>query len=138
MFPSNARIVVVDDSQFARQNLKNALRELKFSDVLEFEDAASVRAFMSAPDYAQSPAALLITDVNMPNETGMDLVKWVRAQLHLKALPIIVLTASQDKSDILDAGRLGVSSFIIKPFDLATLRDRLNSTWTRAQKSVSK
>lgn len=138
MFPSNARIVVVDDSQFARQNLKNALRELKFTDVVEFADVASVRAFMSAPEYTQAPASLLITDVNMPEETGMDLVKWVRAQTQLKTLPIIVLTASQDKSDILDAGRLGVSSFIIKPFDIATLRDRLTSTWMRSQKAVSK
>lgn len=138
MFPPTAKILVVDDSQFARQSLKNALKELNYADIVEFNEAAAVRTYLSSPEYAKAPADLLITDVNMPEMSGIQLVKWVRAATHLESLPIIVLTASQDKSDILEAGRLGVGSFIIKPFDVTTLRDRMAVTWRKAQKVVSK
>lgn len=129
--------MIVDDSQFARQSLKNALRDLKYTHILEFGDVPSARAYLGSPEYAQAPAALLFTDINMPEETGIDLLKWARAQMHLKSLPVIVLTASQDKGNILDAGRLGVSSFIIKPFDVATLKERMSSAYARTLKPVS-
>lgn len=131
MFPADTKILIVDDSSFARTILKNSLRELKFWKILEAQDAKEAKAHLEDPENAGDPIHLVICDIHMPEATGLQLLQWIREREFTKNLPVIILTASQDKSDILEAGRLAASQFIIKPFDTASLRDRMTATWNK-------
>lgn len=131
MFPADSKILIVDDSSFARTILKNSLREMKFWKILEANDSKSAQAMLAENDQVADPVHLVITDIHMPEMTGLHLLRWIRENDGLKALPVIILTSSQDKNDILEAGKLGASHFIIKPFDTESLRDRMSATWSK-------
>ncbi len=135
MFPADSKILIIDDSSFTRSFLKGCLKELGFQKVLEAEKPSVAQSLLTHPDQVTAPVHLMICDIHMPEMTGLDLVRWTRSREELKTLPIIVITTSQEKSDILDAGRLGVSNFIIKPFDAAMLKDRITNTWVRFGKA---
>lgn len=131
MFPADAKILIVDDSQFSRKTLKDSLRTLKFWKILEAEDAKSAQQVLMEDEQIKDPVHLIISDLHMPEMNGLDLLKWVRDQDRIKAMPVIILTTVQEKDGILEAGKLGVSHYMIKPFDIATLKDRMVSTWNK-------
>lgn len=131
MFPADAKIMIVDDSSFARGSLKSGLKELKYWKILEAGDARSAQSILLEGEQQTDPVQLLFTDLHMPDLGGLALLKWVRGQEKLKDMPVIVLTSSQEKSEILEAGKLGVSHYMIKPFDIATLKNKLTTTWVK-------
>ena len=73
----------------------------------------------------------MIADIHMPEMTGLELLKWVRAREKSKSLPVIIVTTSQEREDVIRAATLGVSHFMVKPFDPVTLKERLGSVWER-------
>lgn len=131
MFPVDSKILIVDDSSFSRTILKNALREMKYWKILEANDSMAAQTLLLNDDQITDPVHLVIADIHMPEMTGLQLLKWIRVGDKMKNMPVIILTSSQDKSDILEAGKLGASQFIIKPFDVESLRERMTSTWAR-------
>jgi two-component system chemotaxis response regulator CheY len=131
MFPFEAKILIVDDSSFARTMLKSGLRELKYSKILEATDAKIAKGLFIEQEQVNHPVHLLICDIHMPDMSGLELLKWVRAQERLKKMPVIILTSSQEKTEILEAGKLGVSHYMVKPFDTLTLKDKISSTWQK-------
>ncbi|MBX3020857.1 MAG: response regulator [Bdellovibrionales bacterium] len=131
MFPVDSKILIVDDSSFARTILKNSLREMKYWKILEAQDSKSAQDVLVEAGQIADPVHLVIADIHMPEYSGLQLLKWIREREGFKSLPVIILTSSQDKGDILEAGKLGASHFIIKPFDAEALRDRLAATWAK-------
>ena len=131
MFPPDAKILIVDDSNFARSMLKNCLRDLKFWKILEAADAKTAQALMLEDEQQKDPVHLVIVDIHMPDVSGLALLKWLRDREQLKGLPVIIITSSQEKSEILEAGKLGASHYIVKPFDVATLKEKIASTWQK-------
>jgi two-component system, chemotaxis family, chemotaxis protein CheY len=131
MFPVDAKILIVDDSNFARTVLKNGLRDLKFWKIVEAESAKQAQYILNEDETKKDPIHLLIADIHMPEMSGLELLKWVRMQEHFKSLPVIILTTVQEKGGILEAGKLGVSHYMIKPFDTDTLRERITSAWEK-------
>jgi two-component system, chemotaxis family, chemotaxis protein CheY len=131
MFPIDSKILIVDDSNFARSMLKGGLTHLKYWKLLEATTAKAARDLLMEDEQLKDPVHLMITDLHMPDSSGLDLLRWVRTQEKIKSLPVMVLTSSQEKNEILEVGRLGVSHYMIKPFDNATLKDKLNSTWEK-------
>ena len=131
MFPSGSKILLVDDSSFARTLIKNSLKELKFSKIIEADSAKAAKGVLTEAEQLQDPVHLMILDLHMPSMSGADLVRWVRGRYVLKALPIIIVTSSQEKKEVLEVGKLGVSHYMLKPTDTATIRDRLVSTWEK-------
>jgi len=131
MFPVNTKILVVDDSNFARSHLKKGLVHLKYTKILECTNVLEAQKLLQEEEQIKDPVHLLITDLFMPDITGIEFIRWVRAQERLKGIPVIILTSSQEKTAILEAGKLGVSHYMIKPFDNATLRDKLSSAWLK-------
>jgi two-component system, chemotaxis family, chemotaxis protein CheY len=131
MFPVDSKILIVDDSNFARSSLKHGLVHLKLSNVLEATNVFAAQRLLMDDEQVKSPVNLLITDLHMPDQSGFELVRWIRANERIKSMPVIILTSSQDKTEILEAGKLGVSHFMIKPFDNAKLKDKLISTWQK-------
>lgn len=137
MFPSDSKILVVDDSSFSRNIVKSGLKELQYWKLIEAETAKAAQEAVLDEEKTAQPVQLMICDVHMPEMTGIELLKWVRSREQTKGLPVIILTSSQEKSEVIQAAKLGVSHFMIKPFDVATLKDRLNSAWEKHGQSFS-
>ncbi len=117
---SKLRILIVDDSPTMRRILVNTVIKAGFSDVKEAEDGKDGLAKLLAGEYD-----LLMTDWNMPNMNGLELVQAVRTDDKLKAMPILMVTTRNMKEDIVNAIKAGVNGYIVKPFDAKTLNAKI-------------
>ena len=115
------RLLVVDDSSTMRRIIKNTLARLNYKDVLEAEDGAVAWKVMCE----NSDIDVLITDWNMPEMNGLELVKKVRAQEKYEDMPIIMVTTEGGKTEVIVALKAGVNNYIVKPFTPAVLKEKL-------------
>ena len=115
------KILVVDDSSTMRRIIKNTLARLGYKDILEGADGVEGWAALDAnPD-----VEMLITDWNMPEMNGLELVKKVRADSRFTELPIIMVTTEGGKSEVIVALKAGVNNYIVKPFTPQILKEKL-------------
>lgn len=115
------KILVVDDSSTMRRIIKNTLARLNYKDVLEGGDGVEGWEAMNAnPD-----VEMLITDWNMPEMNGLELVKKVRADERFVDLPIIMVTTEGGKAEVITALKAGVNNYIVKPFTPQVLKEKL-------------
>ena len=113
-------ILVVDDFAAMRKIIKGVLKELGFSNVVEADDGAVALAKLKEGDFK-----FIISDWNMPSMLGIDLLRAVRADEKLKAVPFLMVTAESRKEDVLTAMEAGVSSYVIKPFTPDALETKI-------------
>jgi len=117
------KLLVVDDSSTMRRIIKNTLARLGYKDILEGEDGVQGWAQMDKnPDID-----MLITDWNMPEMNGLELVKKVRADARFKDTPIIMVTTEGGKSEVITALKAGVNNYIVKPFTPQVLKEKLGA-----------
>ena len=116
----NMRILVVDDFQTMRRIINNLLRQLGFTNVVEAADGMLALEKLQAEKFD-----LVISDWNMPNMTGYELLQKVRADEGLKSLPFIMVTAEGKRENVIAAVQAGVSNYIVKPFNAATLKEKM-------------
>ncbi len=114
------RILSVDDSPTMRRIMKNQLKQLGFDEIEEAENGRAALELLGSGAYD-----LVITDWNMPEMGGIDLVKEIRRTEPLKNLPILMVTTVSAKDDIVTALKAGVNNYIVKPFDAATLKGKI-------------
>jgi two-component system chemotaxis response regulator CheY len=118
----NMKILVVDDFSTMRRIVRNLLVELGFSGPLiqEADDGESAMTMLRNTSFG-----LLVTDWNMPNMTGIELLRKIRADATLKTLPVLMVTAENNREQIITAAQAGVNGYIVKPFAAATLEEKL-------------
>ncbi len=117
------KLVVVDDSSTMRRIIKNTLARLGYKDVLEGEDGVQGwNTLDTNPD-----TGMLITDWNMPEMNGLELVKKVRADERFADLPIIMVTTEGGKAEVITALKAGVNNYIVKPFTPQVLKEKLGA-----------
>ncbi|NBO37485.1 response regulator [bacterium] len=121
MPPPDLNILVVDDFPTMRKIVRQVLRQLGYNNVHEAEDGEAALRMLKQ----KSDIEFVISDWNMPNMTGIELLKAVRAEQSLKGLPFLMVTAEADKENIVEAVKSGVSSYIVKPFNAATLKEKI-------------
>jgi len=114
------RFLVVDDFSTMRRIVRNLLKELGFTNVQEAEDGVDALAKLRAAEFD-----FVVTDWNMPNMTGIELLRAIRADAKLKHLPILMVTAEAKKENIIEAAQAGASGYVVKPFTAATLDEKL-------------
>jgi len=115
------KLLVVDDSSTMRRIIKNTLSRLGYDDVLEGEDGVQGWTVLNEnPDIG-----MLITDWNMPEMNGLELVKKVRADARFADLPIIMVTTEGGKAEVITALKAGVNNYIVKPFTPQVLKEKL-------------
>ena len=114
------RFLVVDDSATMRRIIKNQLKLLGYGQVVEASDGQAALAALNSENID-----FLITDWAMPHTTGLQLVMKVRATRAGAKLPILMVTAIGREEEIHLAAEAGVNAYIIKPFDHATLKEKL-------------
>ncbi|MDA7818163.1 response regulator [Sulfurimonas sp.] len=117
------KLLVVDDSSTMRRIIKNTLARLGHKDVLEGADGVEGWDALDAnPD-----VEMLITDWNMPEMNGLELVIKVRADERFKDLPIIMVTTEGGKAEVITALKAGVNNYIVKPFTPQVLKEKLGA-----------
>lgn len=127
----NLRILVVDDFSTMRRIIKNLLRDLGFNNTSEADDGTT-----ALPMLQNSPFDLLITDWNMPGMQGIDLLRAVRVDPHLKALPVLMVTAEAKREQIVEAAQAGVNGYIVKPFTAQTLKEKIDKIFERLESAA--
>jgi two-component system chemotaxis response regulator CheY len=115
------KILAVDDSATMRRIIKNQLKQAGYDQVDEAENGKEALTML-----AQGGYDLLITDWNMPEMCGLDLVKEVRKNEASRGLPILMVTTVAGKEEIVIALKAGVNNYMVKPFDTATLRTKIS------------
>jgi len=116
------KFLVVDDFSTMRRIIKSVLNELGYSNVTEADDGSTALPLLRDGDFD-----FLITDWNMPDMPGLDLLKAVRANEKLAKLPVLMLTAEAQRDQIVAAAKAGVSGYIIKPFTADVLKKKLTT-----------
>lgn len=117
------RFLVVDDSSTMRRIIKNTLGRLGYKDILEAEDGAVAWDIME-----KNPEIdVLVTDWNMPEMNGLELVKKVRSNDEYEDMPIIMVTTEGGKTEVITALKAGVNNYIIKPFTPQVLKEKLEA-----------
>ena len=117
----NMKILIVDDFSTMRRIIRNILKQLEFINVEEADDGSAAFEKLKETDYD-----LLITDWNMPNMTGLDLLKEVRANEKLKDLKVLLVTAEAEKENIIQAAQAGANEYVVKPFTADVLGKKIN------------
>lgn len=116
----NMKILVVDDFSTMRRIVKNILHQLGFSNIEEAEDGKIALNRLKG-----GGVEFVISDWNMPNMMGIDLLRQVRSDESLKKLPFLMVTAESQKENVIEAVQAGVSNYIVKPFTAETLEQKL-------------
>ncbi|MBT2115971.1 chemotaxis response regulator CheY [Dyella sp. LX-66] len=124
----NMKILVVDDFSTMRRIVRNLLVELGFTNALiqEADDGVNAMAVLK-----QQSFDMVVTDWNMPNMTGIDLLRAIRAEPALKGLPVLMVTAENNRDQIIAAAQAGVNGYIVKPFTAVTLKEKLDKIFER-------
>ena len=117
------KIIVVDDSSTMRRIIKNTLARIGDMEVYEGENGLDGWNVLNQ----HSDAGMLITDWNMPDMNGLELVTKVRADPRFANLPIIMITTEGGKAQVITALKAGVNNYIVKPFTPDVLREKLSA-----------
>ena len=130
--PSQLRILVVDDFSTMRRIVRQLLKELGFSNIEEAEDGA-----MALSKLQSEPFDFVVSDWNMPNMPGIDLLRAIRGDEKLKHLPVLMITAEARKENIIEAAQAGASGYIVKPFTAATLDEKLKKIFKTLEQKAA-
>jgi two-component system chemotaxis response regulator CheY len=117
-------VLIVDDFATMRRILKNILRQIGFSNIIEADDGKTALKALKKDKFD-----MILADWNMPEMSGLELLKAVRSDDELKDIPYIMVTAEAQKDNIVDAVKAGVSSYVVKPFTADTVAEKLKQVF---------
>lgn len=129
MADPNMKFLVVDDFSTMRRIVRNLLKELGFTNVEEAEDGIDALTKLRAGNFQ-----FVVSDWNMPNMTGIELLRSIRADAALKHLPVLMVTAEAKRENIIEAAQAGASGYVVKPFTAATLDEKLQKIFQTMNK----
>ena len=121
MADEKMKILLVDDFSTMRRIIRNLLKDIGYTNVEEAEDGAIALDMLK-----DAPFDFIISDWNMPNMTGLELLKAVRADAALKAIPFLMVTAEAKPENVTEALQAGVNNYIVKPFTSAVLKEKID------------
>ena len=117
---TDMKFLIVDDFSTMRRIVRGLLKEMGCNNVEEAEDGAIALQMLKTNRYD-----FVVSDINMPNMNGFDLLKAVKAEESLKHIPVLMVTAEARKEDILLAAQSGAAGYVVKPFTKATLEEKV-------------
>ncbi|MEM5530534.1 chemotaxis response regulator CheY [Gammaproteobacteria bacterium AS21] len=120
------KILVVDDFSTMRRIIKNLLRDLGFQNITEADDGKT-----ALPILKQGGIDFLVTDWNMPEMTGIELIAEVRKDPNLAHIPILMVTAEAKREQIIAAAQAGVNGYVVKPFTATVLKEKIEKIFER-------
>ena len=122
MMDQNMKILTVDDFSTMRRIIRNMLRQLGYTNVVEAEDGVEALSLLQ-----REKVDFVISDWNMPNMSGLGLLKAIRADDNLKPIPVLLVTAEALKENVVEAVKAGVNNYVVKPFTAETLKEKIDA-----------
>ena len=129
MVDANIKFLVVDDFSTMRRIVRNLLKELGFANIQEAEDGVDALKKLHSESFD-----FVVSDCNMPNMTGIELLRAIRADATLKHLPVLMVTAEAKRENVIEAAQAGANGYVVKPFTAATLDEKLKKIFLTMQK----
>ena len=126
MADNNLRFLVIDDFATMRRIVRNLLQDLGFKNVEEAEDGHDALTKLRASKFD-----FVISDWNMPNIDGLQMLSEMRKDDNLKTIPVLMVTAEAKKENIIAAAQAGASGYVVKPFTAATLEEKLSKIFEK-------
>lgn len=120
MNEKNIKILIVDDFATMRKVVRNLLKQVGYEDIVEAEDGV-----MALKALKSQKIDVIVSDWNMPNMTGLELLKAVRADEELAKTPFLMVTAEALQDNVVAAVKAGVNNYIVKPFTAEVLNDKI-------------
>ncbi|TXH58233.1 MAG: chemotaxis protein CheY [Burkholderiaceae bacterium] len=117
---ADMKFLIVDDFSTMRRIIRNLLKEIGYGNADEAEDGQVALSKLRSGHFD-----FVVSDINMPNMNGFELLGNIRSDSGLKHLPVLMVTAEARKEDIAQAAQGGASGYIVKPFTKATLEEKL-------------
>ena len=118
------KVLIVDDFATMRRILKNILKQIGFTNIIEADDGKSALKALKDEKFD-----LILCDWNMPEMPGIDLLNNLKADDQLKDTPFVMVTAEAQKDNILMAVKAGVNSYVVKPFTAETIEQKLKKVF---------
>ena len=118
--PTDLKFLIVDDFSTMRRIVRGLLKEMGCQNTEEAEDGVVALGMLKASKFD-----FVVSDINMPNMNGFDLLKAIKTDDNLKHLPVLMVTAEARKEDIVRAAQDGAAGYIVKPFTKATLEEKV-------------
>lgn len=128
MIDTSIRVLVVDDMSTMRRIVKNVLKQIGFSDMIEAGNGQEALRKLKTDDIG-----LIVSDWNMPVMQGIELLRAVRSASELKDLPFLMVMAEAQKENIVEAIQAGVSNYVVKPFTAEVLQEKLEDIFAKTQ-----
>jgi two-component system, chemotaxis family, chemotaxis protein CheY len=122
MMDQNMKILTVDDFSTMRRIIRNMLRQLGYTNLVEAEDGVEALSLLQ-----REKVDFVISDWNMPNMSGLGLLKAIRADDNLKPIPVLLVTAEALKENVVEAVKAGVNNYVVKPFTAETLKEKIDA-----------
>jgi two-component system chemotaxis response regulator CheY len=119
--PSDLKFLVVDDFSTMRRIVRGLLKEMGCTDCEEAEDGSAALHMLRSQKFD-----FVVSDINMPNMNGFELLKAIKADDALRHIPVLMVTAEARKEDIVLAAQSGAAGYIVKPFTKATLEEKVH------------
>jgi two-component system chemotaxis response regulator CheY len=120
MSTPDLKFLIVDDFSTMRRIVRGLLKEIGYANAEEAEDGAVALNMLKAAKFD-----FVVSDINMPNMNGFDLLAAIKKEESLKHLPVLMVTAEARKEDIVRAAQDGAAGYIVKPFTKATLEEKV-------------
>ncbi|HEX6266820.1 MAG TPA: chemotaxis response regulator CheY [Burkholderiales bacterium] len=118
--PTDMKFLIVDDFSTMRRIVRGLLKEIGFNNAEEAEDGAVALNMLRNVKFD-----FVVSDINMPNMNGFELLNAIKKDEGLKHLPVLMVTAEARKEDIVRAAQEGAAGYIVKPFTKATLEEKV-------------
>jgi len=120
MNEKNIKVLIVDDFATMRKVVRNLLKQVGYEDIVEAEDGVMALKALKA-----QKIDVIVSDWNMPNMTGLELLKAVRADAELAKTPFLMVTAEALQDNVVAAVKAGVNNYIVKPFTAEVLNEKI-------------
>ena len=120
------KVLVVDDFATMRKIVRNILKQIGFSNIVEADDGANALEIIKS-----EKVDFVVTDWNMPNMTGLELLQNIRATDNAKDLPVLMVTAEGLANNVVDAVKAGVDNYVVKPFTAETVQTKIEQIFAK-------
>jgi two-component system chemotaxis response regulator CheY len=120
------RVLVVDDFATMRKIVRNILKQIGFENIAEAEDGNAALQLLKNDNFG-----LVVSDWNMPNMNGIELLRAIRQNPQLSHLPVLMVTAEGLKENVLEAVKAGVNNYVVKPFTAEVLQEKIEAIFKK-------
>lgn len=120
------KVLVADDFATMRKIVRNVLKQVGFEDIIEAEDGAVALQILK-----QEKVGLVVTDWNMPNMSGLELLQNIRKNPETAKMPVLMVTAEGLKENVLEAVKAGVNNYVVKPFTAEVLQEKIETIFRK-------